>query len=324
MTSATKPRVRRLIELACRAPSVHNTQPWRWRIGRDDSIELYADRARQLPVADPAGRNLTISCGAALHHLIVAGRATGVTVTADLSPEPDDPNLLARTRLAPANLPKDGPDVLDALERRCTDRRRFTSWPVPESRLTHLAQAAAGWGAYALPIVDPSARFRTELLLGRAQKEQRADPRFLAEQHVWTEHSRHDGVPQPNATPRSRVPASERSNRFAPDPPIASSGAMIENSDGLVTVCTAQDDQRSWLEAGQVLSALWLRATHEGLSLVPLSQVIEVEATRLALQDDILGGMAHTQILLRIGWQEIGRASLAPTPRRTLDDVLLR
>ena len=48
MNVLTQPLAHRLIDLACRAPSVHNTQPWRWRINSDDSIELWADRDRQL------------------------------------------------------------------------------------------------------------------------------------------------------------------------------------------------------------------------------------------------------------------------------------
>src|SRR4051794_15966274 len=50
------------------APSVFNTQPWRWRIVAD-TVELRADRGRQLATLDPDGRMLTVSCGAALHHL---------------------------------------------------------------------------------------------------------------------------------------------------------------------------------------------------------------------------------------------------------------
>ena len=39
---------------ALRAPSVHNTQPWRWRIDTADGVvELYADRGRQLSATDP-------------------------------------------------------------------------------------------------------------------------------------------------------------------------------------------------------------------------------------------------------------------------------
>ena len=78
--------MRNILELARRAPSVHNTQPWRWRIdGR--LLELRADRSRQLRVADPLGRNLMISCGCALHHAVVGGGALGWRARVDLFPE---------------------------------------------------------------------------------------------------------------------------------------------------------------------------------------------------------------------------------------------
>ncbi len=319
------PLAERLVELACRAPSVHNTQPWRWAIGRNESIELWADRNRQLRVADPEGRNLTISCGAALHHLVVAGRAMGVSAVAELLPDPEETDLLAVVSIGTGRPASDPAAILDAIEQRCTDRRRFTSWPVPEARLAHLAQAAAGWGAYAVPLVDVSARFRTELLVSRALTTQQSDHRFAREQQSWTDHSAVDGIPRPNATPCSRVSSDERPNRFAlEEPATARSEALVEGTDGLVVICTAKDDQRAWLDAGLVLSALWLRATREGLSLVPLSQVIEVQETRDALHHDLFAGMAYPQILVRIGWQEIARSSLLRTPRRALSDVLVR
>lgn len=323
MTSPARPLTHRMIELACRAPSVHNTQPWLWGSRDHEEIELWADRDRQLGVADPDGRNLAISCGAALHHLVVAGTALGMSPTVELTPSRDQPDLLARVRLTPGPPPADGSDTLDAIEHRCTDRRRFTSWPVPDSRLAHLAQAAAGWGAYAIPILDVTARFRAELLLSRALTAQESDERFWQEQQIWTGRSNVDGVPEPNAAPRSRVASPEPPNRFASEQRTPDPAALLEGSDGLIAICTALDDQRSWLEAGQVLSALWLRATSEGLSIVPLSQVVEMAETREALHHDLFAGMAHPQILLRIGWQEIGRASLARTPRRPLTDVLL-
>ena len=56
-----------LIRLAARAPSLHNTQPWRFKVSQD-ALELYADPKRQLRV-DPDGREMLISCGAALYGL---------------------------------------------------------------------------------------------------------------------------------------------------------------------------------------------------------------------------------------------------------------
>ena len=92
---------RELVSLAIRAPSVHNTQPWVWRIG-PDSIELYADESRRLDASDPAGRDLMISCGAALHHLRVAALASGLLPAVSRLPDPGDPGLLARLTFTPA------------------------------------------------------------------------------------------------------------------------------------------------------------------------------------------------------------------------------
>jgi len=323
MSAPTRLLTHRIIELACLAPSVHNTQPWRWRIRNDHLIELWADRDRQLRVADPDGRNLAISCGAALHQFMVAARALGAIPSVELTPRSGEPDLLAVIRLTPGRVEPDAADSLEVLERRRTDRRRFTSWPIPESRLAHLTRAAAGWGAYAIPIVDVGARFHAELLLRRALITQQSDERFAEEQRTWTGHSSVDGVPLPNAAPESRLATSDRPNRFAPETAAETTDALVESSDGLVALCTVMDDQRSWLETGQVLSALWLRATADGLSLVPLSQVIEVAETRHALQHEVFTGLAHPQILLRIGWQQISRASLDPSPRRPVSDVLL-
>ncbi len=85
----------RIVEVASKAPSVHNTQPWRWR-GGGHTLELYADRTRQLARTDPLGRNLTISCGAALHHAQVAAGALGWGPAVIRHPDPDRPDLLAR------------------------------------------------------------------------------------------------------------------------------------------------------------------------------------------------------------------------------------
>ena len=79
MTVSTLPPtavLHRILTKACRAPSVHNSQPWRWRVD-GDHVTLLADRTRQLMRADPEGRDLVLSCGAALHHFRVAAAAEG-------------------------------------------------------------------------------------------------------------------------------------------------------------------------------------------------------------------------------------------------------
>ena len=67
---------------------------------------------------------------------------------------------------------------------------------------------------------------------------------------------------------------------------------------------------------------MWLTATVDGLSLVPLSQVVEVQETREAFQLEVLGGLARLLIVVRVGWQPISRSQLPRTPRRPVDEVL--
>ena len=176
-----------------------NTQPWRWRVVDDATIDLYADRQRQLQVSDPSGRNLAISCGAALHHGFVAAQALSLTPTIELMPSPDDKDHLARLTLAPGVPTDEACESLQALQTRRTDRRRFTSWPIPDARLAQLAEAATRWGARAIPITDVSTRFRAEQLVESAMSAQASDARYAEEQVTWIGRSRVDGIPMAHA-----------------------------------------------------------------------------------------------------------------------------
>ncbi len=144
--------VRQVVALAGRAPSLHNSQPWRWRLGTR-SVELYVDRERHLPRIDPTGRSMIMSCGAALHHLVVAARGSGLTALVTLLPDGGGADLLARVELAPGVVDAEATADLLALGSRRTDRRRFTSWPVPEPMLAQLAGTAEQWGPRAVAVV---------------------------------------------------------------------------------------------------------------------------------------------------------------------------
>ncbi len=154
--------IERILELACRAPSVHNTQPWLWRV-TGSRVDLYADTSRQLLVADAAGRNLTISCGAAVHHVRVAVAAAGLRARVTRLPDPGNPDHLAMIDIVPGRRPPQATADLRALERRCTDRRRFTSWPIPDDRLAALVESVPADGVHIASIAGASERFRLEL-----------------------------------------------------------------------------------------------------------------------------------------------------------------
>ena len=143
---------------------------------------------------------------------------------------------------------------------------------------------------------------------------------MTAEQRAWRDRSSVDGVP---STWCPAAPAALRP--LTGSPTVTSTTSMtgtVEGSDGLVVLFDIHDDPAAWLRAGEGLSALWLAASAGGLSVVPLSQVVEVPESRSAFQLEVLGGLAHPLILARVGWQAIGRSELVRTPRRAVDDVL--
>lgn len=312
---------RLLVAQACRAPSVHNTQPWRWRLDAG-GLRLYADDSYRLPMADPTGRNLTISCGAALHHLQVAARAHGWSPTVTRLPDPAEPALLADVRLTPAPPPPTAAADLRALAERCTDRRRFTSWPFPDERLARLALEADDWDGQALALSDVTERFQVELLVSRALHLQSHDRAVTEEQRAWSRR-RDDDLGVPRAAIPGRVPGDESHRTRFGTGDLEDPGRDVQGGDGLVLLCGAEDSPLEWLRCGEALSAVWLHAVRDGLSLVPLSQVIEVPETRAALQYGVLGGLSVPMLLLRVGWQAISRSQLTPTPRRPVDDVLV-
>ncbi|WP_148616331.1 Acg family FMN-binding oxidoreductase [Nocardioides rubriscoriae] len=310
-----------VIAAACRAPSTHNTQPWSWRVD-GTTVELYAEPARRLVHADPDGRNLAISCGAALHHAQVAARGLGWRPTVVRWPRGPDTDLVARVDLEPCSRTADDLTLLRALHERRTDRRRFTAWPVQGARLDRLVDVARASGAEAVSLCDVVERVRLEHLVARAHAAQSADPALVAEHRAWTDRSATDGVPC-EVVPPSDPDLPSRRTRFTGGT-LPDRERDVDTTDGVVVLCGDSDDRASWVTTGEALGALWLRAVADGLSVVPLSQVIEVDETRSALQDDLLFGLAVPHLLLRVGWLPIGRDDLPPTPRRPLRDVLRR
>lgn len=310
--------VERLVSLACLAPSVHNTQPWRWRYA-DGVLTLRADLRRRLPAEDPRGRDLTLSCGAALHHLQFAARALGWETSVVRLPPGAEETVLAEIRVLRAERAPVVPQDLALLRTRCTDRRRFTAWPVPAYRLDDLCRLAAPWGVAAAAIADDGARFRLELLANQALSDLELDPSRQAEQERWIGRPGSDGIPVA-LLPDDPDPLQARS-RFRPGL-LEDARMVLHGGDRVLALGGPYDDVAGWLRTGEAMSALWLAATREGLSVVPMSQPIEVESTRREIGRSVLRGAFEPHLLLRVGWQAIGRSALPRTPRRPLADVL--
>src|SRR6266540_55463 len=187
--------VRGAIALATHAPSVHNTQPWRWMLG-EHTVHLMADSNRQLPATDPDGRDLLISCGAALHHLRVALAALGWASEVHRIPNPADPTHLAALTLHPHRPSDENIALAAAIPHRRTDRRGFSSWAVPAGHLDRMMRHASNAGALLVPITDARYRYHLVRAIAEATARQESSPEYSTELATWTGRSTaaEDGV----------------------------------------------------------------------------------------------------------------------------------
>ncbi len=310
------------VQRALRAPSVHNTQPWRWRI-TDGAVELHADPTRHLVATDPDQRDLVLSCGAALHHLRVALAAAHLAARVHRLPDPDDRRHLATVTVRTGEPEPGFAGLHRALDDRHTDRRRFGDTPVADTDIAALVAAATVHGATLHPVTDPGARRRLDETLADARSRQRFADGYAAELTIWSHRytAARDGVP---AQARPHGSRTAPGLRPFPTGQLTDPGPVGSDRSVLLVLTTVDDEVLDRLLAGEATSAVLLTATRRGLATTPLSQAQEVAATRRRLASSVLRSPDHPQLVIRVGHPGPGPGAPGPTPRRTLGSVLLR
>jgi hypothetical protein len=277
---------RAVLTTASLAPSVHNTQPWRFRL-LPDRIELHADPSRALPATDPAARELRLSCGAALFNLRLALQALGIRPLVTLLPGNEAPGALATIRRGGQTaLTDESRALLDAVPVRRTNRRPFLDSPTTTADQQSMVRAAGLERAWLHVVSDRSERVRLHELILRAHRLQLADIGVQAELAAW------------------------------PDAPAAA--GLAESGHLLVVLCSYYEGQLAELQAGQAMQRVLLAATSLGLSTSFLSQPVEVSGTRAELRR-AMGGSLVPQAILRIGFG----SPASPTSRRPVGELLM-
>jgi hypothetical protein len=315
-----------VVEAAMHAPSVHNTQPW-WFSTSDREVSVHADVERRLRLADPDGREMMISCGAALFTARVALRYLGLVPKVSVLPDPDLPNLVARIAWADLAPPVEFErQLFTEIPRRRTHRGGFDLEPLPAGLMSALRDEVARERATLRIMGDDGQRAALAAVVEAADYALRLDSARVREEARWSPppgSQRRDGVPvtaypaRPERT-EPYFPARDFAHGHGWGLPPAGQGTTPRSA-GLVSVLTtAADHPSDWVNAGQALQRVLLLASSCGVSAALHSQPLEI----VQLRDFIrvhLGGGGYTQMVLRFG--TTGQAAVSV--RRPIDEVLL-
>lgn len=313
--------ITRAVELACHAPSLHNSQPWRWVVG-STSVDLFADPHRIVTGTDTSGREAIISCGAVLDHFCVAMAAVGWDSGVDQFPNPNNLDHVASIDFAQmSNVAQARRERAKAILQRRTDRRPFRApkdWASFETALC---------GSYdsdlaVLEVLADDVRPRLAEASRIAESARRYDDLYHHELSWWTEPSREsEGIPQSALPSESQARRVDANRQFPANWYVERSSGGVHDQAKILVLSTPGDTRMDAFNCGQVLSAVLLECTMAGLATCSVTHIMEIQASRDIIRNLTTGTEAVPQILIRVGIEPAGEVP-APTPRRPLSDVL--
>jgi hypothetical protein len=306
------------VRLACRAPSFHNSQPWKWVLS-SATLKLFLD-TDWLVASDSSGRQAVLSCGAALDHLRVAMAAAGWATVVDRFPNPNNRHHLADIDFRPAiGVTPVQRRAADAILCRRTDRLPFGAvedWPAFEK----LLWLAVGNRPTQIDVLAAEQRIELAEASHLAEILRMYDAAYHAELGWWTApFGASTGIPHSALVSAAESDRVDIGRSFPVTHTRERRGQSGDDRATVVVISALGDTRDDILACGETLSAVLLEATIAGLASCTLTHLTEHPATRDSIST--LTGHPLPQVLVRIGTAPVLDEVPPPTPRRQLSDV---
>ncbi len=315
--------IRDAVMLASRAPSLHNSQPWRWVVD-GARMQLWADRCRLMPATDRTGRELTLSCGAVLDHLRVAMAAAGWDSTTERLPDPCEPDHLATLEFRPMETATEAHrQRAAAILRRRTDRLPFRApagWPALHSALRRVVMPYD----VLLDVIPDDERTRLAEESALAETLHRYDTTYLSELRWWTSPFESDAthVPTSSLVSGSEAARVDVARAFPPAGGGQRRAAIDHDHSKILVLSTHRGDAPlDVLRCGEALSAVLLECTIAGMATCTLTHMTEIAQSRNIIAR-ITGTAGEPQLLIRVGSPASNGQPVERTARRLVTEVL--
>jgi hypothetical protein len=309
------------VQLACRAPSLHNSQPWQW-VAEGTGLRLYIDRSRILYSTDKSGREAHISCGVVLDHLRVAMAAAGWIANVERFPDPNNLDHLASLDFSPMSLVTDGHRRLaDAILHRRTDRLPFAA-PRNWESFEPVLRDAVDAGAVHLDVIADELRPELARASELTESLRLYDSSYHTELYWWTGHFENsDGIPRSSLASAAESDRVDVGRTFPVSAHSERRAGIGEDQSTVLVLSTDEDTPDDALRCGEALSAVLLECTLAGMATCTLTHITELWSSR-NLIGTLTGRAAMPQLLIRVGEAPVLGEVPPMTPRRPLSDVL--
>ena len=310
-----------LVAQAVKAPSGHNTQPWKFR-QNGSVVEIHPDFDRRLPVVDPDDRELFVSLGCAAENLCLAAQNIGYESSVAVG----DTGVIAVALAEGADV-KSSP-LFEQIDLRQTNRSIYTGEEIALDALKRLQAIRSEDGVSVHYYARQTKQFNDiEQYVLQGNTYQMQNEAFKAELKSWMRFNKKhqdqtlDGlsyavfgapnVPRWMAEPIMSMAINTRTQNKA-------DREKIDSASHLVLFTTRENSRREWVNLGRTLQRFLLTATELGIAHAYLNQPNEQPeiAAEMAKTLDLDG--EYPTVLLRVGYGE----QQAYSKRRSVGDVI--
>lgn len=322
-SSSDAPAVlRELVRYATLAPSSHNSQCWKFRLG-DQSVAILPDYRRRCPIVDPDDHHLFVSLGCAAENLVQAASAMGFRDSTVFNAGTDESLDVSLVRATELRTP-----LFDAIPRRQSTRGEFDGKPMANGELRLLESAGTGNGVRVHLLTDRQAMENVLDFVVQGNTAQMRDPAFVRELKDWLRFNGGQAARQGDG-----LFAGCSGN---PSAPGWLGGLMfdlfftekaesdkyarhVRSSAGIAVFVSEREDKKHWIEAGRAFQRFALQATALDVRTAHLNQPVEVAALRSQFAESIGVSTGRPDLVIRFGRGPVMPRSL----RRPVEAVLL-
>ncbi len=297
------PLLRELVRYATLAPSSHNTQCWRFRIG-EKSISVLPDFARRCPAVDPDDHHLFVSLGCAGENLIQAARAMGWHGEVGF----DSARDAVAIALSPTTV--HATPLFDAIPHRQSTRGEYDGKPLSNDELALLERAASSDRVRLILLTERSAIERVLEYVVRGNTAQMSDPAFVDELKQWIRFNSADAVrlgdglfsaSSGNPTVPAWLGGLMFDLFFTPKGENDKYARHLRSSSGVAVFVAQSADKGHWVEVGRAYERFALQATALGIRNALVNQPVEVASLRGQFADAVGAGAMRPDLVVRFG-----------------------